>query len=419
MSMDRKIEKKKWTLKKILYSGASVFFIIFLLYIFVFADQSSRLNVETGRLTISTVKNEPFQEFIPITGTVQPIQTFYLDVTEGGRVVKKFVEDGTFVNAGDPIIKLDNAQMTLNIMYNEAQLFQQINNLRSTRLSMEQSRLSLQSQILEVEYNLLDKKRDYEINKQLFEKNLLSQAEYERSKEQYELLLNRKNLTIESARQDSIFRIQQIDQLEKSIEQMQNNLNLTKLQLENLTVKAPIKGQLSALNVEIGESIGPGENLGQIDVIDSFKVRASIDEHYIARVNEGQLGDFEFAGKSYKLVIKTVYPQVSNGRFEVDMHFTDEQPNGIRRGQTLHIKLELGELTEAVTVARGGFYQTTGGQWVFVLNENTNTAERRSIKLGRQNTQVFEILEGLNPGEKVITSSYDNFGDIDKLVLSN
>ncbi len=414
--MDRKIEKKKWTKRRIVYASSIAVFIVFVLYVFVFSDQSAKLNVETEKITISTVEYEPFQEFIPITGTVQPIQTFFLDVSEGGRVVKKFVQDGAFVKAGQPIIKLDNAQLTLNIMYNEAQLFQQINSLRSTRLSMEQNRLNLQSQLLEIEYDLIDRKRIYENNKILFEKNLISKFEFDRSKEQFELSKKKKDLTLESFTQDSLFRVQQILQLETSVEQMQNNLNLTKAQLENLTVKAPINGQISALTSEIGESISQGENLGQIDVIDSFKVRASIDEHYIARVNPGQFGEFNFNGKDYKIQIKTIYPQVTNGRFEVDMHFTAKQPEGIRRGQTLHIKLNLSEQKEAVTVARGGFYQSTGGQWVFVVNGSS--AVKRNIKLGQQNSQVFEVIEGLKPGEKVITSSYDNYGDVEKLILN-
>jgi HlyD family secretion protein len=281
---------------------------------------------------------------------------------------------------------------------------------------MEQNRLNLQSQLLEIEYDLIDRRRVYENNKILFEKNLISKFEFDRSKEQYELSKKKKDLTLESYSQDSLFRVQQIAQLEKSVEQMQNNLNLTKAQLENLTVKAPINGQISALTAEIGESISQGENLGQIDVIDSFKVRASIDEHYIARVNPGQYGEFNFNGRDYTLRIKTIYPQVTNGRFEVDMHFTSKQPEGIRRGQTLHIKLNLSEQKEAVTVARGGFYQSTGGQWVFVVNGNS--AVKRDIKLGQQNSQVFEVLEGLKPGEKVITSSYDNYGDVEKLILN-
>lgn len=416
--MDRKIEKKTWTSKRIITFGGGGLFFIFIFYLLVFADKSSKLNVESERLTISEVKFGQFQEFIPITGTVQPIETFFLDVSEGGRVVQKYVEEGAFVNVGDPIIRMDNAELTLSVIYNQANVFSQINNLRSTRLSMEQNRLNLRSQILDIEYDLIDKKRIYENNKILFEKNLISKIEFDRSKEQYEYAVQKKNLTFETYRQDSLFRAQQIAQLEQSVETLQSNLSVTKTQLENLTVRAPIKGQLTALNAEIGQSIARGENLGRIDVIDSNKVRASIDEHYIARVLPGQKGEFTFAEKSYELIIKTVFPQVTNGRFEVDMHFVGEVPNGIRRGQTLHIRLELGELGEAVTIDRGGFYQTTGGQWIFVIDKSGGFATKRSIKLGRQNTNSFEVIEGLKPGEKVITSSYDTFGDVEKLVLN-
>lgn len=417
--MDRKIEKKKWTPKRILTFGGGSLLFIFIFYLLVFADKSSRLNVETERITVSEVKFGPFQEFIPITGTVQPIQTFFLDVSEGGRVVQKYVEEGAFVNVGDPIIRMDNAELTLSVIYNQANVFSQINNLRSTRLSMEQNKLNLRAQILDIEYDLLDKKRIYENNKVLFEKNLISKNEFDRSKEQYEYAAQKRDLTLETYRQDSLFRAQQIAQLEQSVETLQSNLSVTKTQLENLTVRAPIKGQLTALNAEIGQSIARGENLGRIDVIDSNKVRASIDEHYIARVAPGQTGEFTFAGSDYRLIIKTVFPQVANGRFEVDMHFVGEVPNGIRRGQTLQIKLELGEPDKAVTIDRGGFYQTTGGQWIFVIDRSGNYATKRAIKLGRQNTNAFEVIEGLKPGERVITSSYDTFGNAEKLVLKN
>ncbi len=417
--MDRKIEKKKWTPKRILTYGGGGLLFIFIIYLLIFADKSSKLNVETERITISEVKYGPFQEFIPITGTVQPIQTFFLDVSEGGRVVKKYVEEGAFVNVGDPIIRMDNAELTLSVIYNQANVFSQINNLRSTRLSMEQNKLNLRAQILDIEYNLIDKKRIYENDKVLFEKNLISKNEFDRAKEQYEYAAQKRDLTLETYRQDSLFRSQQIVQLEQSVETLQSNLSVTKTQLENLTVRAPIKGQLTALNAEIGQSIARGENLGRIDVIDSNKVRASIDEHYIARVMPGQMGEFTFAGNDYKLIIKTVFPQVTNGRFEVDMHFVGVVPNGIRRGQTLQIKLELGEPDKAITIDRGGFYQTTGGQWIFVVDKSGGYAIKRNIKLGRQNTNSFEVIDGLKPGEKVITSSYDTFGDVEKLVLKN
>ncbi|RPI72420.1 MAG: HlyD family efflux transporter periplasmic adaptor subunit, partial [Ignavibacteriales bacterium] len=333
--MDRKIEKKRWTTRKMLMYGGGGLLFIFIIYLLFFADKSARLNVESERITVSQVTYGSFQEFIPITGTVEPIETFFLDVSEGGRVVEKFVEEGAFLNEGDPIIRMDNAQLTLDVIYNQANVFSQINNLRGTRLSMEQSKLSLQSNLLDIEYDLLDKKRIYENNKILFEKNLISKIEFDRSKEDYDYSVKKRNLTLETYKQDSLFRTQQVDQLEQSVETLQANLSVTKTQLENLTVRAPIKGQLTALNAEIGQSIARGENLGRIDVIDSNKVRASIDEHYIARVLPGQMGEFTFAGNTYLLIIKTVFPQVTNGRFNVDMHFVGEVPNGVRRGQTL------------------------------------------------------------------------------------
>ncbi len=415
--MDRKIEKKKFTPKKIALYAASAAFVIFIFYTFIFGDSSRKLNVDPDRITISEVQRGPFQEFTPITGTVQPIETFQLDVSDGGKVQKKFVEEGAFLNEGDPIIQLDNAQLRLSIIYNEANVFQQINNLRSTRLSFQQSKLNLQAMLLQVDRNIREQKRLYETNKKLFEKGLLSENEYLNTQDEYEYLLKSRDLTLETFVQDSIMRAQQIVQLEQSVKTLEENLLITKKQLENLTVKAPISGQLTALNVEIGESISQGENVGQIDKVDSFKVRANIDEHWIARVSTGQFGEFTFNRNDYKMIVKKVFPQVTNGTFQVDMLFVKEIPEGIRRGQTVHIKLELGELSEAVFVDRGGFYQTTGGQWIFVIDQSGEFATRRNIRLGRQNTQSFEVLEGLEPGEKVITSSYDTYQEVDKLVI--
>ncbi len=415
--MDRKIEQKKFKPKTIALYTVSALFILFVMYNFIFGDSSKKLNVDKERITISTVQKGPFQEFTPITGTVQPIETFQLDVSDGGKVQKKYVEEGAFLNVGDPIILLDNAQLRLSIIYNEANVFQQINNLRSTRLSFQQSKLSLQASLLQIERDIHSQKRLYETNKKMFEKGLISEIEYLNSKDDYDYLVNHKALTMETYKQDSLMRSQQVEQLEKSVTTLEGNLLITKQQLENLTVKAPISGQLTALNAEIGESIAPGENVGQIDKVDSFKVRANIDEHWIARVSPGQYGEFTFNNRNYRMVVKTVFPQVTGGTFQVDMLFVDIVPEGIRRGQTVHIKLELGELSEAVFVDRGGFYQTTGGQWIFVVDPSGEFAERRNIRLGRQNTQSFEVLEGLKPGEQVVTSSYDNYVEVEKLVL--
>ncbi|MCK5087783.1 MAG: HlyD family efflux transporter periplasmic adaptor subunit, partial [Melioribacteraceae bacterium] len=360
----------------------------------------------------------PFQEFIPITGTVQPIETFFLDVAAGGRVVTKFVEEGAYLDIGDPIVKLDNAQLTLDIIYNEANVYQQLNNLRSTKLAFEQNKLSLRGQLLQMDYEIKNQTLDHEANKILFEKNLISKNEFEKSFHKIDYLIKKRDLTNEIYIQDSVARNAQIDQLEFSVKTLQNNLLITKQQLDNLTVKSPIKGQLTSLRAEIGQSINRGENLGQIDDITAFKVRAGIDEHYITRVNPGQKGTFTLANIDYELIIKTVYPEVSAGRFQVDLIFEGVAPQGIRRGQSLQIKLELGDLSNRLLVNRGGFYQTTGGQWIFVVDETGNSATRVDIKLGRQNPQAFELLEGLMEGEKVITSSYDNYRDVEKLVIN-
>ncbi len=415
--MDRKIEKKKWPPKKIALLAGIAVFVLFTLYSFMFGDNSSKLNVEAEKITISAVNQGPFQEFIPVTGTVIPIKTIYLDAIEGGRVEKKFIEAGAMVNEGDPILQMANTNLLLDIMFREAQFFEQSNNLRNTRLLMEQNRLTLRQQLVEQDYQMQRLKRLYDRNQELVRRSLISQQESEQVRDEYEYYRKRKDLAEESFKQDSLFRQLQIEQLESSLKRMQNNLEVVKQKQESLVLKAPTTGQLTSLNAEIGESKSQGERLGQVDVLDGFKVRAGIDEHYLARINVGQAGAFDFAGKTYKLITRKVYPEIRDGRFDVDLEFEGEAPQGIRRGQTLHIRLELGDLSEALLLSRGGFYQKTGGQWVYVLDASEKTAAKRTIRLGRQNPQVFEVLEGLQPGEKVITSTYDSFGENDKLVL--
>ena len=415
--MDRSIEKKKWPPKKIATAAGAGLLICFVLYSFMFGDNSSTLNVEAEKITISEVRRGPFQEFIPVTGTVLPIKTIYLDAIEGGRVEKRFIEAGTFVKEGDVILQLANTNLLLDIMYREAQFFEQSNNLRNTRLSMEQNSLNLRRELTEIDYQIQRLQRTHERAVELVKKNLISQQEYEIARNDYEYYLKRKELALQSFKQDSLFRVAQIESLESSLARMQANLGVVKQKLESLYLKAPATGQLTSLNAEIGESKNAGERVGQLDILDGFKVRAGIDEHYLARINLGQTGEFDFAGKTYKLAAKKVFPEIRDGRFDVDLEFDGEEPEGIRRGQTLHIRFELGDLSEAVLLNRGGFYQKTGGQWVYVLSSSRGFATKRAIRLGRQNPQVFEVLEGLETGEQVITSSYDSFGDIDKLVL--
>jgi HlyD family secretion protein len=415
--VDRPIVRKRWTLKRIGKVGIpAAFFMVLLLY-FLIGDHSSKLNVEAERITISTVTKAPFQEYIPVTGTIQPLQTFFLDAAEGGRIDSIFVEAGNVVSKGDRILKLANTNSQLDVLYREALLFEQINNARNTRLAIEQNSLTLRGQLADVEYQIIRLQRLHDRDTLLFRKQLISRQEFEQVTDEYEYWQSKQIITVENFKQDSLLRRVQLDQLNASIKRMQSNLDLVKRSLEDLVVRAPISGELTSLNAEIGQSKSPGQRLGQIDVLDGFKVRAEIDEFYISRINSGQKGTFDLGTTSYSLTVGKVYPEVREGRFEVDMLFEGSPPQGIRRGQTLQIRLQLGDLSDALIVARGAFYQKTGGQWAYVVDKSGAFAVKRNIRLGRQNPQTFEVMEGLEPGEQVITSAYDNFGDIDKLVL--
>jgi HlyD family secretion protein len=420
MGMDKALEKKKWPPKRIIKYSAIAVFIVVVGYLIIFGTGGSTLNVKTERITISAVEKGPFQEFIPIIGNVLPQYTHYLDASEGGIVEVKYLEAGTRVQKGDKILKLSNTNLLMTHLNNEAQINRASNDLRTTRLQLEQNRLALKLQSSDAEYYLDNFKRTYERNKILYSQQLISKQEYEDSKASYDYWTGKHRLTIESQEKDLQFREVQIKNLEASVKRMQENLEILKQQLENLTIRAPLSGHLTSLNAEIGQSKNRGDRLGQIDDVEGFKVEAEIDEHYINRVAEGKVGNFNLPGKSedtYELVVKKIYPEVSEGRFRVDLFFTGEEPAGIKRGMSLHIKLQLSEASEAILLARGGFYQTTGGNWAYVLDKSGDYAVKKSIRLGRQNPQFFEVLEGLNPGEKVITSSYENFGDMERLVL--
>ncbi len=396
-------------------AGAALF-ILFIAYI-VLSDHKSKLNVEKEKITISEVKKAQFQEFIPITGTIEPFQTFYLDLSEGGRILEKYVQEGAMLKVGDAIVKLDNPNLSLQVMNTESNFMSSESQLRLARLTFEQNRLSKESQLLQINVNLTSQKRKYDLSKALYEKGLGTKYDYEDNKELYESLLKNKELMVEVLKQDSLTNQQLLEQSQSNVERSKSYLQLIQNQLASLTVKAPIKGQLTSLSAEIGQSVMPGYKLGQIDNTDSYKIRAEIDEHYISKVHEGLTGEYEFNGATYILNIKTVYPQVLNGRFFADLVFNGNQPAGIRRGQTVHIKLQLGDLSEALLVENGGFFTTTGGQWIFVGDKSETYAEKRQIKIGRQNPLYFELLDGLKEGEKVVTSSYENYGDIEKLIL--
>lgn len=417
IGMDRRLKRRLWSAGRLGWLAGVLLLVAVPLYVFVSSDGSSRLKVKAERVTFATVERGPFQVYIAVTGTVLPIRTVYLDAVEGGRVERVVREAGSLVRAGDTILQLANTNLLLDIMNREAQLFEQRNNLRNTRLAMEQNSLTLEGQLADLNYQIAKAERAYEQSKALKERELISDDEFSDTRDEYEYLVYRRDLTIRSQKQDSIFRTLQVEMLEASVARIEANLEIVRRNQDNLFLRAPVSGQLTSLNAEIGESKSRGERLGQIDILDGFKVRAAIDEHYIARLDLGLHGEFDLAGKTYRLVVTKTYPEVIDGRFEVDLEFEEKPPADIRRGQTVHIRLELGDLTEAVLLARGGFFQNSGGNWAYVLDETGEIAVKREIRLGQQNPRVFEVLEGLEPGERVITSSYDHFGNADKLVL--
>ncbi|EOZ98558.1 putative Co/Zn/Cd efflux system membrane fusion protein [Indibacter alkaliphilus LW1] len=415
--MDRKIKKKTWTPKFIAMIAGGILLVSFIVYQLVFADSRSTMNVNMERVTIATVKEGEFTDYIPVSGNIEPGETFFLDALEGGNIQRIVRESGSFVDAGDTILLLNNSKLQLEVMERESGLYFQINNLRQVRLQLDQNDLSQQAQLAEIDYQISLLKPQYERFKELHDKKLVSDREFEEVKEQYEYNVKRRRLTYEAYRNDSISRASQKKQLSDSERRMNQSLDGVGHILDNLAVRAPITGQLSTEQLEVGQSISPGQRYGQIDILDKFKVRVQIDELYLPRVYTGLKGTFNFSGSGYELEIGKIYPNVTAGRFEVDMFFTDQVPSGIRRGQTVRIRLELGESEQAVLLPTGGFYKDTGGNWVFVVNQSTGKAERRNIRLGRKNPEFYEVIEGLQAGEKVIVSGYENFGKNEVLNL--
>ncbi len=415
--MDRKIKKKKWTIKKVATYGVAGVFVLFVLYSFIFAEGGSRLNVEIEKINVAEVKEGEFREFIPVDGNVMPILTIRLDAIVGGVVEKKYYEGGILVEKGDTILKLANDNLVQNFVREETQAFILVNNLENTKLSLQRNQFQLKQTLLTLDYQIDQAKDAYERGKPLYEEKIISEQEYLNLKREYDRLTNQRQIQFESNRFDSLNAVLQINQAEQTLDRTRNNLEMIKSNLDNLWITAPISGRLSTVNVEVGESIAPGQNIGQIDDLDGFKVRSPIDEHYIARIYEGLTGTFDFAGQTYTLVIKKVYPEVQGGMFQSDMFFEGDIPAGIRRGQTLQIRLQLSENITAVQIPRGSFYQTTGGNWIFVVDGDESFAVRRDIRLGRQNPRFYEVLDGLQPGEKVVVSSYDGYEDKDRLVF--
>ncbi|TFD95570.1 HlyD family efflux transporter periplasmic adaptor subunit [Dysgonomonas capnocytophagoides] len=415
--MDRIIEKKKGIQKKhipYIIGGAVALLVILWL---IFGNHASKMNVETKKISIQEVIKGEFNDYVRVNGQVQPINTIQLSAVEGGMVSEKLVEEGSNVQQGDIIVRLTNPMLNLNILDSEAQLAEKQNFLRNTQVSMEQERLSLKKEKLQLDLDVERKKRKYLQYKQLYAENLTSKEEYLQAKEDYEYAVDGRKLVVERQKQDSIYRGIQVKQMEESLHNMRQNLILVRQRVDNLNIKAPANGQLGLLDVEIGQSVASGGRVGQISVLSDYKIEASIDEHYIDRVKAGLEASFERQDKDFALRVRKVYPEVREKQFKTDFVFVGERPDNIRTGQTYYINLQLGQPVEAIMIPKGAFYQTTGGQWIFVVTPNGKKAIRRKVSIGRQNPTYYEVISGLDPGEKVITSSYDTYGEVEELIL--
>ncbi|MFD2566357.1 efflux RND transporter periplasmic adaptor subunit [Pseudotenacibaculum haliotis] len=415
--MDVQIEKKKFSKGKLVMIGGAVIFLILIIYIIINTSGGAKLSVSEERLSISTIKSDVFQENIPVSGIVLPISTIYLDAVEGGRVEEKFVEDGAMMKKGDPILRLSNTDLELSLINQETAVYNLLTQMQISQNAARQNTINRLNQYTDVENSLVEAKRLYELNAKLYEKGAIGRQDYQSSLNNYNYQKQRMILTKKVLKQDSISTKQEIEQAENSYQRTQNALKLMRKKVEDLVVRAPIDGQLTSLDAEIGQSKTKGQRLGQLDATSSFKVRTEIDEYYISRIYAGQVGTFVLNNKTYNLVIKKVYTQVNNGRFQVDMLFEDKAPEGIRRGQNLQIRLALSAEKQALVVPKGGFFLKTGGNWIFKLNEDGSKAHKVNIRLGSQNTQYYEVLEGLKVGDKVVTSSYESFNDIEQLII--
>lgn len=418
--MDKIIEKKKgfamaFTQRALPY-WFGAFMVAFILWL-VLRDNSSTLRVNGETLSISEVLSGEFNDYIRISGQVQPMTTIQISPQEGGIVQQIIIEEGSKVNAGDEIIRLSNDNLDLQILNSEAELAEKENLLRNTMISMEQQRLSVQQEKLQLQIEVKRLKRKYKQTKALYVEKLIAREEYLTAQEDYELAAGRLDLVKERATQDSLYRSVEILQMQESLENMRLNMQMIRRRKDNLTIKAPISGELGLLDVTLGQSIASGTKIGQINELGSYKIEAQIDEHYIDRVSAGLSASFERQNESYDAVIRKVYPEVRDGKFKADFRFSGEQPANIRTGQTYYLNLQLGLPEKAILIPRGTFYQKTGGKWIYVVSPEGGKAVKREIRIGRQNPQFYEVLEGLEAGEKVITSGYDNFGDNEVLVF--
>ena len=416
-TMDKAIPKKKGLQKKHFGYIVIGLAIIVLVYMAFFADRTSTYKVEKDKLIIETVTEDQFNDYITVPGTVEPITTVKLDADEGGRVEEKLIEEGSMVKKGDIILRLSNPDLFLNILNSESLLAEKENFLRTTQIEMEQEKLQIKRELVTLKYDIERKARNFQQNETLIKDNLISKEEYLRSKEDLDMANQSKDLYVERQKQDSVFRSVNVETIKKDLQNMRNNLDMVKKRVENLNVRATVDGELGLLSPEIGQSISKGENMVQINVLTSYKVVAQIDEHYIDRVRTQLDATLDRQNNKFNLTVRRVYPEVRNGTFKIDMIFRDSMPDNIRTGQTYYISLQLGQPKRSVLVPIGGFFQETGGQWIFVLDPSESFAIKRNISIGRKNPKYYEVLEGLKPGEKVIVSGYETFGKNEKLIL--
>ena len=418
--MDRIIEQEKgfrrvFTKKALPYWGGALF-LAFVIYL-IARPNDKTLRVDKDALMVSEAQLGEFNDYIRISGRVQPMTTIQLSPQEGGIVQEILIEEGSAVKAGDAILILSNDNLDMQILNSEAELAEKENILRNTQIQMEQQKLDVNQNVLEYGIQVDRLKRAYEQQKSLYEDKLIAREDYLKAEEDYRLAQQKYELIRERSKQDSLYRGTQLDRMEESLDNMVLNMQMIRKRKSNLIVKAPIDGELGLLDVVLGQSITSGTKIGQINSVGTYKVEAQIDEHYIDRVVSGLEATFERQGDTYSTTIRKVYPEVRDGKFKADFKFEGEQPDNIRAGQTYYLNLQLGQPEEAVIIPRGTFYQKTGGKWIYVVSKDGNKAVKREIRIGRQNPQYYEVIEGLEPGEKVITSGYETFGDSDVLVF--
>lgn len=417
--MDRVIKQKKWPPQKIAtYIGIPLVAVV-LLGMLIKNTGGSKLKVQRERLSIATVSEGAFQERIPINGEVRAQNSVFVTAIEGGQVKEIYLEGGELIKKGDIILKLTNPGLELNYMNLQTNLLEQADQLRNTKIALETSGLALKDQLATLDFQVSDLGQQLGRTEKLYQDSVVPEQDYLSLKNNYDQFVRRRKLMVERIDKDSVLRIQQLVQVDKSLRLVARNLDAIQRSLSNLVIRAPIDGQLSTVSLELGETVNQGQRIAQVDDLDGYKVRANIDEHYISRIGTGLKGEFPFAGDRHQLNIRKVYPEVLNGSFEVDMDFDSEVPDGLKRGQNLQIRLALSDETQAILVPRGGFYNTSGGNYVYVLTEGGDRAFKRNIRINRQSDRHYEITEGLQPGEKVIVSNYDVFNDADELILQD